>query len=82
MNANGYGMKNNTKFALFGQLGVLWVHMGVKSRTGGFVVKYGNFGDKIIVFTCMLSSEGCDSFSKHLDLALTSNKTNGGVKKQ
>ena len=37
---------------------------------------------KIAVFTCLLSSEGCDSFSKHLDLALALNKTNEGVKKQ
>ena len=37
---------------------------------------------KITVFTCLLSSEGCDSFPKHLDLALAPNKTNEGVKKQ
>ena len=43
---------------------------------------YGNFGDKITVFACLLSSEGCDSFPKHLDLALAPNKTNEGVKKQ
>ena len=43
---------------------------------------YGNFGDKIIVFTCLPSSEGCDSFLKHLDLALAPNKTNEWIKKQ
>ena len=37
---------------------------------------------KITVFTCLLSSEGWDSFPKHLDLALAPNKTNEGVKKQ
>ena len=37
---------------------------------------------KITVFTCLLSSEGCDSFPKHLDLALAPNKTNERVKKQ
>ena len=37
---------------------------------------------KINVFAFLLSSEGCDSFPKHLDLALAPNKTNEGVKKQ
>ena len=37
---------------------------------------------KITVFACLLSHEGCDSFLKHLDLALAPNKTNEGVKKQ
>ena len=37
---------------------------------------------KITVCACLLSSEGCDSFSKDLDLALAPNKTNEGVKKQ
>jgi hypothetical protein len=37
---------------------------------------------KIIVCACLLSSEGCDSFPKHLDLALAPNKTNKEVKKQ
>ena len=36
----------------------------------------------ITVFACVLSIEGCDSFPKHLDLALAPNKTNEGVKKQ
>ena len=34
---------------------------------------------KITVFTCLLGDEGCDSFLKHLDLALSPNKTNKGV---
>ena len=37
---------------------------------------------KITVFTCLLSSDECDNFSKHLDLALAPNKTHEGVKKQ
>ena len=37
---------------------------------------------KITVFTCLLRDEGCNSFSKHLDLALAPNETNEGVKKQ
>ena len=37
---------------------------------------------KTTIFTCLLSDGGCDSFSKHLDLALAPNKTNEGVKKQ
>ena len=37
---------------------------------------------KIIVFTYLLSSEGCDGFPEHLDLALAPNKTNKGVEKQ
>ena len=37
---------------------------------------------KITVFTCLLGSEGCDSFPEHLDLALAPDKTNKGVKEQ
>ena len=37
---------------------------------------------KINVFAFLLSSEGCDNFTKHLDLALAPNKTKEGVKKQ
>ena len=40
-----------------------------------------NFGDKITVFACLLSDEGCDSFAKHLDLELAPDKTNKIVKK-
>ena len=43
---------------------------------------YGNFGDKNHRFACLLSDEGCDSFPRHLDLALAPDKTNKGVKKQ
>ena len=37
---------------------------------------------KITAVTCLLGSEGCDSFPKHIGLALVPNKTNEGVKKQ
>ena len=37
---------------------------------------------KITVFACLLSSEGCDGFPEHLDMALAPKKTNEGVKKQ
>ena len=37
---------------------------------------------KITVFICLIREEGCDSFPKHLNLALAPNKTNEGVKKQ
>jgi len=40
------------------------------------------FEIKITVFTCLLNSDGCDSFPKHLDLAPATNKTNKGVEKQ
>ena len=81
MNIIGYGVQNNTNFALFLTPGVSWVLMGAKSRIGGFIVMV-ILEIKTTVFTCMLSSEGCGGFPKHLDLALASNKTNGGVKKQ
>ena len=42
----------------------------------------GNFRNKNHGFTCLPSSEGCNSFPKHLDLVLTPDKTNEGVKKQ
>ena len=74
-------MQNDTSFALFEEQVVLWVRMGAKSRIGGFIVMV-ILEIKTTVFTCMLSSEGCDNFPKHLNLALASNKTNGGVKKQ
>ena len=37
---------------------------------------------KSTVFTCLLSNGGCDSFHKHLDLAMAPNKTREGIKKQ
>ena len=40
------------------------------------------FEIKVTVFICLLSSEGCDNFPKHLDFALAPNKTNDAVKKQ
>ena len=32
-----------------------------------------------IIFICLPVTEGCDIFPKHLDLALSPNKTNEGV---
>ena len=40
------------------------------------------FEIKITLFTCLPSSEGCNSFPKHLDLTLAPNKTNEGGEKQ
>ena len=37
---------------------------------------------KMTVFAYLVSNEECNNFPKHLDLALTPNKTNEGVKKQ
>ena len=37
---------------------------------------------KMTVYACLLSDEERDNFPKHLDLALTPNKTKEGVKKQ
>ena len=37
---------------------------------------------RITVFACLLSDEGCDSFTRHLDLELAPKKTNKRVKKQ
>ena len=59
----------------------MWVHVGAKRRIGDFVVTV-ILEQKNAVFTYLLSIEGCDSFPKHLDLALAPNKTNEGVKKQ
>ena len=82
MDTNGCDMPNDSNFALFfGQQGVLWVRMGTKRRIGDFVGMV-ILEIKITVFTCLLSSEGCDSFPKHLYLALAPDKTNKGVKEQ
>ena len=80
---NGHSMPNDSNFALFLQLGVLWVRMGANWRFGDFVVMV-ILEMKITAFTYLLSSdsEGYDSFPKHLDFALAPNKTNEGVKKQ
>ena len=40
------------------------------------------FEIKITVFTCLLTSDGCDSFPKHLGLAPATGKTNKGVQTQ
>ena len=37
---------------------------------------------KTTVFTCLPSSDGCNGFLKHLDLALAPNKANEGVEEQ
>ena len=42
----------------------------------------GSFSEKSPVLRGLQRSEGCDSFSKHLELALTPKKTNEGVKNQ
>ena len=81
LDTNGCGMPNNSNFALFLDNGGCCGSACGKMKNWRFY-SYGNFGDKNTVFTCLLSSEGCDSFPKHLDLALASNKTNEGVKKQ
>ena len=81
MDTNGSDVLNGDNFAPFlGNGGVVGPHWG--KMTNWIFGSYGNFGDKITVFTCLLSSEGCDSFLKHLNLALAPNKTNKGVKKQ
>ena len=46
------------------------------------VLSYGNFRGKITACTCLLSREDCDSFPRHLDLALTPSKINEGVEKE
>ena len=81
INTNGYGEQNDTNFALFWPTRGIVGPQGGKSRVGGFVVMV-ILEIKTTVFTCVLSSEGSDSFPRHLDLALASNKTNRGVKKQ
>ena len=55
--------------------------MGAKRRIGDFVIKV-ILEIKITVVTYLLSDEGFNSFPKHLNLALASNNTNEGVKKQ
>ena len=60
--------------------GVVMGLYGGKMKIGDFLVKYGNVGYKTTVLTCQSNSERCDSLPKDLNLALASNKTNGGVK--
>ena len=81
MDINGCGMPNDSSRSLFGQWGVLWVHMGAKWRIGDFVIMV-ILEIKTTIFTCLPGTEGCDSFPKRLDLVLAPNKTNEGVKKQ
>ena len=81
MHTDGYVMPNDSKFALFGQWGVVWVRIEATWRFGDFVVMV-ILEIKITGFSCLPSSEGCDSLLNHLDLALEPNKTNERVKKQ
>ena len=61
--------------------GVVGPHGG-KMKNWDFVVM-DILEIKIIIFICLLVTEGgCDSFPKHLDLALAPNTINEGVKKQ
>ena len=81
MNTNGYDILNDKHFSLLandgGQCGSTWEEM----KNWRFCI-YGNFGEKDHCYICLLRSERCNSFSEHLDLALTPNKINEGAKKQ
>ena len=81
MDKSGCDMPNGSNFALF------WTVEGAVGPHGSDIknwrfCSYGNFEDKNHRFTCLLGTQGCDSFPKHIDLTLVSNKTNGGVKSQ
>ena len=79
MDTNGCDMPNKTDFALvLDSGGVLGPHEG-KMRNRRFC-SYGNFGDKITVFTCLPGTEGCGSFPRHLDLTLAPNKQMKGLR--
>ena len=83
MDTNGYVIQNATKFAMrMGNGGYCGSAWGQDQEMEVLQLCMVTLEIKITVFTCMLSSEGCDSFPKHLDLALVLNKTNGGVEKQ
>ena len=70
-------------FALFsGKWGVLWNCTGTKRKIGYLLVTYGYFRENPTVCTCLLSSEGWNSFPRHQDIALAPKKDNEGVKKQ
>ena len=74
-------MPNDSNFEFVWAIeGVVGPH-GTKMKNCRFVVMV-ILKIKIAVFTCLLSNSGCNSFPEHLDLALTHNKTNEGVKKQ
>ena len=81
MNTNDCDMLDDSNFLFFGAIeAVVGPHGGNMKNRRCF--SYRVLEIKITVFACLLSDEGCDSFPKHLDLALTPNKTNEGVKKQ
>ena len=75
MNTNGYDMPNDGIFALFGG--------SVRRENVELeIFNHSSLGETNTVCTCLMGSEGCNSFPKHLDLALVPNKTNEGIKKQ
>ena len=81
INVNGYNMLDNGNFALF------WTTGGVvdphRDTTKSWLFwDYGNFGDKNTLFLDCWAVRGAIAFARHLDLTLTHNKTNEGVKKQ
>ena len=81
MDTNGYEMLNDSSFALFWTTGGVVGPRGSNMKNWKFCVVV-IFEIKISVFACLLSSEKCDSFLKHVDLALAPNKINEEVKKQ
>ena len=81
MDTNGCDMSNDSNRALFWTVGGAVAPHGGKMKNWDFVVM-DILEIKIIIFICLPVTEGCDSFPKHLDLTLSPNKTNEGVKKQ
>ena len=80
MDTNGCDMPNDSKFALFWALGGVVGPHGGNMKNRRFVVVV-ILEIKINGFTCLLSSEGCDSFPKHLlDMVRAPNTTNEGIK--
>ena len=81
MDVNGCDMPNDSNCALFGAVGGVVGPPGGNTKNWRFC-NYGIMEIKINDFTCLPGTEECDSFPKHLNLALSPNKTNEGVKKQ
>ena len=81
MDTNGSDMSNGSNRALFRTVGGTVGPHGGRLKNWDFVVM-DILEIKIIIFICLPVTEGCDSFPKHLDLTLSPNKTNEGVKKQ
>ena len=82
MAGNGYNMMNDDNCAHFCHC---WGHYGSIRRQNrefgcGGTCHFG--GKTSTVYACLLNSEGDDSFRKPLEVALASNKTYEGVKKQ